>query len=569
MAHVFSHQVLRGIADDDVYERGLDYFEPGRVGRLRREGQRIEAMVQGSRLHRVRLDLEQPGRSTCTCPYGGICKHVVAAGLAWLEHNPQPGQQTETSAASPLASSLERVPAEELRAFLLRLVAQHDSISTALDQWLFSRMLRQEPTGDLDERLDALEERLDEILEPGRLAELGEDAFHDWSEEGQAAEDELQEIEDELDAVASDLAGLPDKDPLAIPALQLLCERVATADEESEQVSGRWHGPASRAADELAGRLKPLGSSERLRRVRALMPAFAGGAHFMEPVMRTAQGDERAAVGRELAALGGWYARPIAIELLVDAGFDDEALAVARGAESQASRLLRMLGRLLGDRVLKQRGDEHLDAVALDKSLACFREALRMTPHWEQSGIYAEIAEACGAAGRKAEEVAARVEAFRCERTLECWQAAVAAAEGAARRPEIQAELLGWLRQAEPHSEVLCSVLAYEGRADASLLAEAVALARSLDSSELTLEVAAACPIGSDREVRAAVCDLLAAAAEQYALQGMWGTYVQAAKAALRLRDLDAERFAHWYPVYRARHRRRRNLLKALVEVGL
>lgn len=81
---------LRRLAGARSYERGLAYAEAGRVARLAGDGVGIEASVQGAHRYRVKLWVADDGdlAGSCDCPMGvsGVfCKHCVAAGLAGLE----------------------------------------------------------------------------------------------------------------------------------------------------------------------------------------------------------------------------------------------------------------------------------------------------------------------------------------------------------------------------------------------------------------------------------------------------------------------------------------------------
>ena len=65
--------------------RGYNYYKDGKVLRcLRTEEARYEGEVSGSNgeVYHVRLDLEHPRRSECTCPHAAgkriVCKHQVA-----------------------------------------------------------------------------------------------------------------------------------------------------------------------------------------------------------------------------------------------------------------------------------------------------------------------------------------------------------------------------------------------------------------------------------------------------------------------------------------------------------
>ena len=65
--------------------RGVDYYEKRKVKFSRAVGDALyEGEVEGSegRVYSVRIDVEHPKRSTCTCPFAEgrkvVCKHMVA-----------------------------------------------------------------------------------------------------------------------------------------------------------------------------------------------------------------------------------------------------------------------------------------------------------------------------------------------------------------------------------------------------------------------------------------------------------------------------------------------------------
>lgn len=87
---LISESGLKKLAGETYFERGLDYFEAGAVVQLSDGNDGIAARVQGSEFcpYAVRFWVdEQELRWGCTCPLGTsgeFCKHLVAAGLAWL-----------------------------------------------------------------------------------------------------------------------------------------------------------------------------------------------------------------------------------------------------------------------------------------------------------------------------------------------------------------------------------------------------------------------------------------------------------------------------------------------------
>ena len=88
--------VIRRLAGDRSYQRGLDYYLHGQVESLEEHADGVRAVVRGNDDYRV--ELSSSGGivdHSCDCPYasGGIfCKHCVATALAWLNCLARPGK---------------------------------------------------------------------------------------------------------------------------------------------------------------------------------------------------------------------------------------------------------------------------------------------------------------------------------------------------------------------------------------------------------------------------------------------------------------------------------------------
>lgn len=88
LAKVVTESRLRAAAGKRAYERGLRYFEAGVVTDLVVTDDTIHARVEGRAEYAVQLWAQ--GKTLgyrCSCPVGDsgeLCKHGVAAGLAWL-----------------------------------------------------------------------------------------------------------------------------------------------------------------------------------------------------------------------------------------------------------------------------------------------------------------------------------------------------------------------------------------------------------------------------------------------------------------------------------------------------
>lgn len=123
-----SEAAIREIATPESFRRGREYFEDGAVVGLTRRGDQIEAEVAGSQYlpYQVRVTLGGGAvrEASCSCPYayGGACKHVVAALLAYC-------QRPETvEERPPLEALLADLDADQLRRLIARLAASQPGL---------------------------------------------------------------------------------------------------------------------------------------------------------------------------------------------------------------------------------------------------------------------------------------------------------------------------------------------------------------------------------------------------------------------------------------------------------
>jgi uncharacterized Zn finger protein len=83
--------VIHRLSGSRSYARGEDYYESGRIRSLRYDDETIHAQVKGTHLYKAEIRLREGCLDyRCTCPKGtdgDFCKHLVAAGLAWLDRN--------------------------------------------------------------------------------------------------------------------------------------------------------------------------------------------------------------------------------------------------------------------------------------------------------------------------------------------------------------------------------------------------------------------------------------------------------------------------------------------------
>jgi uncharacterized Zn finger protein len=70
-----------------TFKRGLEYADGGHVSGLRFSKGVLRARVKGTRRYRVQVAFGAEPSFWCNCPVGeegAVCKHCVAATLAWI-----------------------------------------------------------------------------------------------------------------------------------------------------------------------------------------------------------------------------------------------------------------------------------------------------------------------------------------------------------------------------------------------------------------------------------------------------------------------------------------------------
>lgn len=128
--------------DPVILKRGRQYYQEGRVSRLKQTAAGWTAVVEGTHDYTVEAELEPNGFikfSECDCPYEGgeYCKHQVAvfyALRAGVTTGRSAGQEPITT--GPPANSLETVltdmKPEQMRKIILELADQHEEIGRTL-----------------------------------------------------------------------------------------------------------------------------------------------------------------------------------------------------------------------------------------------------------------------------------------------------------------------------------------------------------------------------------------------------------------------------------------------------
>lgn len=116
---LFFEDLAFSVSNFSSFEKGKEYFEDGLVEKIRKEGDVYTAAVRGNELYQVNLRFENEEiRYDCSCPYdfGGACKHVVAAILAFASD--------KKYAIPEIKSLLERCEPVEIKKFLEKILEQ-------------------------------------------------------------------------------------------------------------------------------------------------------------------------------------------------------------------------------------------------------------------------------------------------------------------------------------------------------------------------------------------------------------------------------------------------------------
>jgi hypothetical protein len=142
LATVLTDATLRGVAGALYYARSEEYFARGAVRNVRATPAQVVASVLGTHRYSVRLWADQGALDwSCTCPLGEdgeVCKHVVAAGLAWLAH----AESGRMAAASREPSAIEQYLRAADKEALVRLLLELAGDDPDIGAWLLVKAQR-------------------------------------------------------------------------------------------------------------------------------------------------------------------------------------------------------------------------------------------------------------------------------------------------------------------------------------------------------------------------------------------------------------------------------------------
>jgi uncharacterized Zn finger protein len=230
LAGVLDRHALRRAAGARSFERGEDYFASGQVRSLTEDRGKLIAKVRGARPYRVSLWAEAGGvRHSCTCPVGqdgALCKHCVAAGLAWLDRDQHPGGAGKKRDRPAITMDDVRVwLAAQDKEALVGMILDRATDDDRLRQRLFLKAAKKTPRG-LD--LATYRRAIDEAVDAGGFVD-----YRNAYEYTSGIEDAIGSIEDLLkEGHASEVIGLAEH------ALEAVEGAMNSVDDSDGNMSG-------------------------------------------------------------------------------------------------------------------------------------------------------------------------------------------------------------------------------------------------------------------------------------------------------------------------------------------
>jgi uncharacterized Zn finger protein len=296
----FAKKDLQQTTDSGSWERGVGYFEDGRVGSLMVDGGVIHARVAGSQSYRVQLRMEDGQiEGECSCPMGDdgvFCKHCVAVGLAFLAGQAEAGSEGEGAPAKKRGSRQEKeTTADDVRAYLagqdkdhlVELIMERLPWDDELRQKLFLRAARSGKDGP---NIAAYRKAITDATRTGDFVDYR--SAHGFARGIDAAIDSIQELLDEGHAAAVI--------ELAEHAIARCEQALGSMDDSDGNMGGLMYrlGEIHHAAC-LAAKPDPEELARRLFRweIETSWDTFSGAAEAYADVL----GEKGLAVYRQLA----------------------------------------------------------------------------------------------------------------------------------------------------------------------------------------------------------------------------------------------------------------------------
>jgi uncharacterized Zn finger protein len=165
---------IRELCTEQSFQRGLRYFEEGRVKIKEASSSQIVATVMGTDNYRVEIDLDDFS-AICNCPYDleGYCKHIVAAFLAIDNEQEKVGRMMDEGVEKmgKMHALLERTEPDALNDFFARELETNPELRSRF-------MARFPPIGEgksLSSYKDEIDSIFDEAEDEHGLISYGDD----------------------------------------------------------------------------------------------------------------------------------------------------------------------------------------------------------------------------------------------------------------------------------------------------------------------------------------------------------------------------------------------------------
>ncbi|MFX0538592.1 SWIM zinc finger family protein [Ornithinimicrobium sp. Y1847] len=229
----FSEGDLEAATTPAVFARGADYVRYVRA--LRVTPGQARASVQAKRVYTVEFTWDGDRvAGDCTCPYAAdrsFCKHLVAVGLAVLDHHNPNHSTVSAEGADSVQAYLSHLSHDELRSLVQELAVLSDSGQRLLATRAATA------TGDSDQIAAG-------FLASARQA-LSIRGFVDYRRSFEVAND----ADTWLDEVERHLDGSPEAADGARSALEYAVKRLRTITLRADDSGGSIGGACQRAAD--------------------------------------------------------------------------------------------------------------------------------------------------------------------------------------------------------------------------------------------------------------------------------------------------------------------------------
>ena len=163
----FTISDIEELATPSSFDKGIDYFESGAVGKIIRKGNHFEGEVFGSRKYKVSLNLDNGELFfNCNCPYdfGGICKHSVAFGLKILNglYEEQEEIAAKKISKEEFEGVFEKAKTEKKLKFLQQLLDRDSDLQSQFIE--FTKETSENLDELIGEKIDSIKEEIHQKL---------------------------------------------------------------------------------------------------------------------------------------------------------------------------------------------------------------------------------------------------------------------------------------------------------------------------------------------------------------------------------------------------------------------